>query len=276
MKNIILVPTDFSEVCNNAIKQASVTAQILKYGICLLHVINKDTRAYLDKSYLGDSAIGDMLDKKANEIHLKYKVPVETRVVEGSIFKTIGAVATEIDATLMFLGTHGKVGMQKLTGSFALKVITRSPIPVIVVHNRSSRKGFINIVMPVTSESGPMEKTKWAAFIAQQYGATIHIFQTDTVDCNVVEAAKRMNDYFKINDVKHTYNIAVRSSGFSKSVIDYATSLDADLILIMTNPDSNFKKFFLGTYDEEMIFNAPQIPVMCINPRKFKYPILER
>ena len=68
--------------------------------------------------------------------------------------------------------------------------------------------------------------------------------------------------------------IPEKSSGFSGAVIDYATSLDADLILIMTNPDANFTKFLLGTYDEEMIFNSSQIPVMCINPRKFNYQIL--
>ncbi|MDZ7775321.1 MAG: hypothetical protein U5L09_06735 [Bacteroidales bacterium] len=46
------------------------------------------------------------------------------------------------------------------------------------------------------------------------------------------------------------------------------------MIMIMTNPDSTFKTFLLGSYDEEIIFNASQIPVMCINPRKFNYKIL--
>jgi nucleotide-binding universal stress UspA family protein len=274
MNDIILVPTDFSEICDNAINQAAENAKILKYRLCLLHVINKDTWAYLNKVNLGIGAITDKLEIKASEIRSKYKLEVETKALEGSIFTTIGDVAKDINAALIYLGTHGKVGMQKLTGSFAIKVITSSPVPVIVVQKRPPRKGFKNIVLPVTSDAGPWEKTKWAVFIARQFGATIHILQTNTSDESVVEAAKLMDGYFRKNKVKHTYMIPEKSSGFSGAVIDYATSLDADMIMIMTNPDASFTKFLLGTYDEEMIFNSSQIPVMCINPRKFNYQIL--
>lgn len=274
MNDIILVPTDFSEICDNAINQAAENAKILKYRLCLLHVINKDTWAYLNKVNLGIGSITDKLETKADEIRAKYKLEVETKALEGSIFTTIGEVAKDINAALIYLGTHGKVGMQKLTGSFAIKVITSSPVPVIVVQKRPPRKGFKNIVLPVTSDAGPWEKTKWAVLIARQFGATIHIFQTSTSDDSVIEAAKLMDEYFRKNKVKHTYMIPEKSTGFSSAVINYATSLDADLILIMTNPDANFTKFLLGAYDEEMIFNSSQIPVMCINPRKFNYQIL--
>ncbi len=274
MNDIILVPTDFSEICDNAIIQAAENAKILKFKLCLLHVINKDTYAYLDKVNLGIGAITEKLEKRAAEIQSKYKVEVEIKSLEGSIFTTIGEVAKDIGANLIYLGTHGKVGMQKLTGSFALKVIASSPVPVIVVQKRPPRKGFKNIVLPVTSDAGPWEKTKWAVFIARQFNSTIHIYQTSTTDESIIEAAKLMDEYFKKNKVKHTYMIPQKSTGFSAAVLDYATSIDADLILIMTNPNASFTKFLLGTYDEEMIFNSSQIPVMCINPRKFNYQIL--
>jgi hypothetical protein len=45
--------------------------------------------------------------------------------------------------------------------------------------------------------------------------------------------------------------------------------------MIMTNPDKGFGKFLLGSYDEDIIFNTSQIPVMCINPRKFNYELLK-
>ncbi|HOW26490.1 MAG TPA: universal stress protein [Bacteroidales bacterium] len=274
MNDVILVPTDFSEICDNAINQAAENAKILKYRLYLLHVINKDTWAYLNKVNLGIGAINDKLEAKAAEVRTKYKLEVETKALEGSIFTTISEVAQDIGAALIYLGTHGKVGMQKLTGSFAIKVITSSSVPVIVVQKRPPRKGFKNIVLPITSDAGPWEKTKWAVFIARQFGATIHLFQTSTSDESVVEAAKLMDEYFRKNKVKHTYMISEKSTGFSGAVINYATSLDADMILIMTNPDASFSKFLLGTYDEEMIFNNSQIPVMCINPRKFSYQIL--
>jgi hypothetical protein len=41
--------------------------------------------------------------------------------------------------------------------------------------------------------------------------------------------------------------------------------------MIMTNPEKGFKSFLLGSYDEDIIFNTSQIPVMCINPRDFNW-----
>ena len=274
LNNIILVPTDFSEVCDNAIDHAVEAAKQLNFELHLLHVINKDTRAYLDKAILGAEAITEQLEAKANEIRKLHHIQVKTVAKEGSIFKMIPEVAKKEGTSLIYLGTHGKVGMQKLTGSFALRVVLGSPVPVIVVQKRPYDRGYKHIVLPITSEAGPWEKTKWAVFISRQFGATIHIFQINTSDDGVAQAAKVIGEYFKKNQVPHTYAISDKASGFSKQVLDYAASIKADMILIMTNPDQGFTKFLLGTYDEEMIFNSSQIPVMCINPRKFNYEIL--
>ena len=67
---------------------------------------------------------------------------------------------------------------------------------------------------------------------------------------------------------------AKRNTNFAKQVIDYATANNADLIMIMTDPDKSFTSYLLGRYDEEIIFNTSQIPVMCVNPRKFNYEVL--
>ena len=75
---------------------------------------------------------------------------------------------------------------------------------------------------------------------------------------------------FANQNIKYLVNVA-ESGDFTKNVIDYAATQNADLIMIMTNPDKNFKSFLLGSYDEELMFNIPQIPVMCINPRKYNW-----
>lgn len=274
MNNIILVPTDFSEVCYNASKQASEAARLLHYKVVLLHIINSDTKSYLKKENLGVDAIDEKLAEIAGQLKSDYGVEVEGMKVEGSIFTTIGEVAKDIKAGLVYLGTHGKVGMQKLTGSFALKVVTSSPVPVIVVQKRSFEKGYRNIILPITSEAGPWEKTKWAVFIAKQFNSKIHIFQIATSDKGISDAANMIGEYLEKNSVDHTLKVSEKAAGFSKQVLDYATAMNSDLIMIMTNPDKGFSKFLLGTYDEEMIFNTSQIPVMCINPRKFNYQIL--
>ncbi len=273
MKNIILVPTDFSEVCANAANQAAAAARSLGFNLVLLHVITKETKAYLKEENLEQAAINNKLGALADELKAQFSVIVETKAVEGNIFDVIPEVARDLGATLMFLGTHGKVGIQHLTGSFALKVIVASPCPVIVVHKRTFDRGYKNVVLPITSEAGPWEKTTWAVFLAKQFGSTIHVLLEHDAPEVVKSTARTIAAYFEKNGVAHSLKSAPKGN-FSKIVIDEATSTNADLIMIMTNPDKGFTSFLLGSYDEEIIFNSSQIPVMCINPRKFNYEIL--
>lgn len=267
MKNIILVPTDFSEVCENAMNQAIEAAKFLNYKVALLHVIDKNTKAQLKKEGQDMSSIEKRLEAIAGEIKSR-GVEADTYSKEGDIFYTIAEVAKDIGANLMYLGTHGKVGMQKLTGSFALKVVTSSPVPVVVVQKRPFEQGYRRIVLPITSDAGPWEKTKWATFIAKNFDAEIDVFQLDVPGLS--EAVEIITNHFDKNDVKYKV-IKAESSNFSKKVIDYATANVCDMIMIMTNPDKSFTKFILGSYDEEMMFNTSQIPVMCINPRKYNW-----
>jgi len=172
-------------------------------------------------------------------------------------------------ASLIFLGTHGKVGMQKITGSFALKVVTSSETPTIVIQKRPFGKGLGKIVMPITSDAGPWAKTKWAASIAKEFNSTIHIFHLPGDEME--DVITMITNHFQVNGVKFEVEAADKSGNFTKQVLDYSTAKNADMILIMTNPDKSLKSFLLGSYDEDIIFNASQIPVMCINPRDFNW-----
>ncbi len=267
MNNIILVPTDFSEVCENAMNQGVEAAKYLGYKIVLLHIIDKNTKTQLKKEGQDLSSINKRLEALAGDIRTR-GVTVEAISKEGDIFYTIGEVARDIGANLMYLGTHGKVGMQKLTGSFALKVVTSSPVPVVVVQKRPFDQGYKKIVLPITSDAGPWEKTKWASFIAKNFDAEIHLYTMDTPELK--EAVDIITNHFDKESV--SYKI-VKADGahFSKQVIDYATANLCDMVMIMTNPDKSFTKFILGSYDEEMMFNTSQIPVMCINPRRYNW-----
>ena len=267
MKSLILVPTDFSEVCDNAINQACEAAASLKYSVCLLHVLNSDSKAWMKGEGLDEGGIAYRLDELAASKQKSYDVEVNAMTREGSIFTTIAEVAAEMKASLIFLGTHCKSGIQNITGSFALKVITSAYVPVVVVQKRPFDKGYKDIVLPITSDAGPMEKTQWAAYMAKTFGARIHIFQMNE-DPAIISTVKVLEDFFSKENVPSETTIASKSGSFSKQTIDFATAKNADLILIMTSPDKGWTQFLLGAYDEEIIFNTSQIPVMCINPRK--------
>ena len=266
---IFLVPTDFSEVCTNAAHRAASLAKDFSYKVVLLHVIDKNTIGELKKEGKGPEWVDDRLRELADTLTREYVIQVETISREGDIFSTIADVGDDLKASLIFLGTHGKVGMQKITGSFALKVVLSSELPTIVIQKRPFGSGLAKIVMPITSNAGPWSKTKWAAAIAKEFNSTIEIFHIPGDDMD--DVITMITNHFQVNDVKFKVKSADKSGNFTKQVLDYATAENADMILIMTNPDKSLKTYLLGSYDEDIIFNPSQIPVMCINPRDFNW-----
>lgn len=266
---IFLVPTDFSEVCANAAKRAASLAKDFNYKVVLLHVIDRNTISELKKDKKGIESVSEKLQDLAKSLINEFVIQVEILAREGDIFSTIAEVAEELDASLIFLGTHGKVGMQKVTGSFALRVIMSSEVPTVVVQKRPLGHGISKIVMPLTSDAGPWAKTKWAAYIAKEFNCTIMVYHLPGDELE--DVITMITNHFTVNNVKFTIEAADKSSNFTKQVLDYATTENADMILILTNPDKGVKSFLLGSYDEEIIFNPSQIPVMCINPRDFSW-----
>ena len=117
INDVILIPTDFSEVCQNAIDHGASIAAVMSYRVILLHVINKDTDKYLNDENLNEDVISEKLEKIAGEASNKYNVQVEFLVKAGDLFENIKEATEKVGARLIMIGTHGKVGFQKITGS---------------------------------------------------------------------------------------------------------------------------------------------------------------
>ena len=66
-------------------------------------------------------------------------------------------IASEIDAEMVIMGTHGIKGMQKFFGSWALKVIANSKVPFIVIQEPPKKDLFENIERVLRGELLPSE-----------------------------------------------------------------------------------------------------------------------
>jgi len=274
MKDSILVPTDFSEVCNNAFNHACDLAKILGGKVIALHVVTSETKSYLDAQKLDKDALEKRLEDYVNGKKAEFEVETEGIIKEGSIFEEIDAVSKEFNSAFIVLGTHGKVGFQRLTGSYALKVVNSTEIPSIIVQKKYIEEGgYKNIVFPIKSFTENLHKAKFAVDIAKNFDATIHIvpkYETDKyAKSKVFGDVNHVQQMFEEKGVAYCKNIPAEGAGnFSKQVIDYSVINSADLIVIVTGSNASLPMF--DSADEQIIFNTSQIPVMCINPARVK------
>ncbi len=261
-KTKILVPTDFTPVAEIAAEHAVIIAKSTQDEIVLLHVVDKQNKVEDAKNKL--DSIADSIKKESN-------VNVSAAVRIGSIFEDIGDAASEIGARLIVMGTHGVKGIQHITGSYALRVITHSVIPFIIVQKKKPEAGYNNIVLPLDLSSETKQKLAISVEIAHYFKSKIHLIVPNEIDKYLVNTLKRnliyAAKYLKQREISFTTNVGKSTDGnFSKDVTDCAKSVNADLIAIMNLQENSLFGLFGSTYEQQMITNKAQIPVLIVNP----------
>lgn len=259
----ILVPTDFSKAAECALGHAITVSKTVGGEIVLLHVVAKREDAETAKSEV------ETVAKKA-EAESGIKVSGMIRV--GNIFDDIANAATETESKMIIMGTHGMKGMQYITGSYAMKVITNSKVPFIVVQLKENKTGYKNIVLPLNLSKDTKQKIQIAAEIAKYFDSKIHIVTPKETDEFLVNQLTRNISYaqrfLKENGVSFETKTDIGSGNFAKEVIKYSVAINADLVAIMKTESDGGMALFGGGFEQQLISNEAQVPVMCVNPVK--------
>jgi nucleotide-binding universal stress UspA family protein len=268
--NIILVPFDFSPVGQNAIDHAVRAAQILNFKVTILHVINRETRAVFGKEDTG-KAVEAKLKEVVKSIKAQSKISVDYLYREGSIFDVIHEVATDLKVRLMILGTHGKKGLQHLFGSYALKVISQSPVPVIVVQKRQIQNhGYKKIIFPISLYTEARQQVFYAIVTSLLFKSEILVYKqiskepADRAKLNIITG--QIEEEFRNNNVQYTIFESEKPANFAGQLLDFAVSHSGDMIMMMTDSNIENPDFNNSSWSDKLIFNLAQIPVLCINP----------
>ena len=262
----ILIPTDFTVVAQYAIEMAVPFAKLTNNDIVLLNIVKK-------ASDMPDAAA--KVELEADKISRDHGIQVTGIVREGTIFTAISEAVTELDASLVFMGTHGVKGMQKITGSWALKVIVKSKVPFIVVQSFPKKLTVDRIVFPVDYKRENREKIGWAYYVAKLFDSKVFIFRSEHSKFKLVEKNIKTNVIFtekflRSKNIRYELDMAKGEDSFARESLQYADRVDADLILITTTKGISFYDYVLGAVEENIISNEANIPVMCVNPRKSK------
>jgi nucleotide-binding universal stress UspA family protein len=255
-----IVPHDFTAVADIALQHAIATAKPLGAQIQVLHVVSKDTQ------------IPEALAQLVNIIGQfeQEGVALKPNVRIGSIFEDIGAFAAEHQAELIVMGTHGAHGWQHITGSHALKVVTSSQVPFIIVQEKAVKaSGYDSIVVPMDLHKETKQKLSIVANLAQYFKSKVHVVTPDETD-EFLRHQVRSNitfseGFFKDRGIEMT-SAVVPSSGFDKEVVKYAVSVDADLIAIMNLQRNNLFTALTSNHEQYIITNDALIPTLIVNP----------
>jgi nucleotide-binding universal stress UspA family protein len=264
----LLVPWDFTSVSDNALQHALRIAKYVNNEVRLIHIIDDNSKA----GQMKEEAEGK-LDLLVKEVKEKHGIKPSYVILEGSIFNTISKYASSNDVQMVIMGTHGVKGMQKLTGSWALKVMLGSKVPFLIVQDKpTDKKRFTDIVFPIDFKAESREKLYWAIYLGKYFSSKIHLFKPPTSDQAFLKGINtNLNfaiKFLKQNDIEYEIHTAKKASNFPKEIITLSEEIEADLILIMTTKNVTIGDFVLGVPEQYVITNSAKLPVMCVNPRE--------
>jgi nucleotide-binding universal stress UspA family protein len=264
-KKLIVVPWDFTNVAESALAHAVKIGRMVGNDICLLHIVNTGV------SVKAEGEKKALLHHVADESSKKHNLNITSHIAKGTIFTSIAEFANSNEASLVVMGTHGMKGMQKLTGSWALKVIVKSKAPFIVVQEPpTDLERYHNIVFPIDFRIENKEKMGMAIFMGKYFDSKVHILKTATGDKSLKTKINRNLNfsvkYLIQNNVEYEIH-EVPHGKLAQHTIDFAQKINADLILIVTTKNITFADYVLGASEQYIIANSSKIPVCCINPR---------
>ena len=265
MKTKLLVPTDFTNEAHSAIQHAVKIGVIVQAEVILLNVVK-------DKSEI-PTATTKLKEEENWAKTVNDQIDVHSIVRIGNIFDDIGDAASELGVSLIIMGTHGASGWQKLTGSYALKVITNSSVPFIVVQDQlMNDTGYDSIVVPLDLNNETKQKLEMVASIAHYFDSEVHLitpnesdeFLSNKLKANRIWAAK----YLKGKNVKFTSQIVDDGDNLLEGVFKLSKKVEADLIAIMNLQKNSLMGVLGSSYQQEIIANKAKVPVLCLNPLK--------
>jgi nucleotide-binding universal stress UspA family protein len=138
----ILVAVDFGETSNRALKWAIDLAKPLGAEIIVVHAYELPVYGFPEGALVVSADVATRLATGAQAaldalvaLHANDGVKIRGVLREGTVAEEINAVADQVSADLIVVGTHGHRGVKRFfLGSVAERVVRTSTRPVVTVH----------------------------------------------------------------------------------------------------------------------------------------------
>ena len=292
----ILCPTDFSMFSARAVRHAGALAQRFGARLTVLHVwapyatsplhapatiaSNWELRTRIDDEMRAfvESAVHD-------------SATVKTVVREGEPWREIQAMAEQLPADLLVMGTHGRGGFEHLLlGSVTEKILRRAPCPVLSVCHEEGRTweapGLIRRILCATDLSASSNPAmKFALALAQEHKATlilVHVVEAlapsgdpDYLVMPETEALRQRIESLARNRLSRTTLLNPRTGckivrrvvggRAHREILRLAVEESADMIVMGARPHATLAHAVFGSTSQHVVREAT-CPVLTVRP----------
>lgn len=273
MKKII-VPIDFSEHSEFALKAAAQLAKKYNAELLALHMLEMSDimlTASEGEQYQKAVFFFKLAEQKFETFLAKpylQDIKVVPIVKHFKVFSEVNDVAKEEAADLIVMGSHGVSGFKEFfVGSNTERVVRNAEIPVLVVKHELVNINFDQVLFATNFDEENVEPYLKASRLFEKLGSKLTLLYVNLPNENFkssVEIENKIAEFLttahgnldKLNSVAYHADYTVE-----QGILNYANKIGADLIAIPTHGRKGVTHFFAGSIGED-IANHSELPVM--------------
>lgn len=279
MKNI-LVPVDFSQSSENALRVAAKLAKKNNAKILSLHVVelaeslfgtgqfNVDNEEIVFFMKLAKKKFQEFLDKD----FLK-GVDIDHDIEVGSTTFAINDIVEKNNIDLIVMGSQGVSGLEEvMIGSNTEKVVRHSEIPVLVVKKDIKDFDFKKVLFATNFDLKNVKDYNKAKEFADSFGAQMKLVYIN-MPGNQFYSSSEIKDHMRkfLNEVEiplNNENVKIYNDySIQEGVLNASRFEKFDLIAMPTHGRKGLSHFFNGSIGEDVV-NHSDIPVITFKINK--------
>ncbi|WP_435415434.1 universal stress protein [Polaribacter aestuariivivens] len=273
MKKIV-VPVDFSNHSENALKTAAQLAKKTNAPIIALHMLDlQEVNLAESPSYQQEKAVFFLkIAEKRFKTFLEKEYLKEVKVVpiikHYKVFSEVNVVAKEVGAELIIMGSHGVSGLKEFfMGSNTEKVVRYSEIPVLVIKNELHDVNFKDIVFATDFSEESIPAFKEMLKTLDLFKAKKHILYVNLPNENFKTTAEMdalahqflMKAEGNIDRLINVHFVCERS--IEQGILNFSNAIGADLISTATHGRKGLSHIFSGSISEDLS-NHSALPII--------------
>lgn len=268
MKKII-VPTDFSEEAENALRVAADISRENDGEIFLLHLL--DLPLHLSNNAGGQLPeavfFQRLAQKKFNKLlaqdFLK-GVKIHGDVETGAAYSGIMDTVERYNADLIVMGSHGADGIKdRYIGSNVEKVVRNSEVPVLVIKDRKERLEVNDLVFATDLNPHSINVLKEANDFATKTNCKLHLVYINTPSrfLTTRQAQNKIKEYLEVTDIEPADFNIYNAKSIEKGVFNFVQDTKGDIIALGIKGRRGLSHFFNGSKSGDMV-NRSTVPVI--------------
>ncbi len=262
----ILIPTDFSDHAEYALKVAAQIARKNNGEIILLHMLELPHQAgdaigsghnIPELMFFKNAAI-KKLEDLMEEDYLD-GITVSEVIQFEMAFDGIMKISQKNDVDLIVMGSHGANGFKEMfIGSNAEKVVRNSDVPVLIIKKEQNDFQVNDFVFASDFADEIKKPFQKVVGFANKFDATLHLVMINTPNnfkstAEAEDIMKKFVSEFKVNKYEtHLYS----DTNVEKGILNFSNSIDADLIGMSTHGRKGLAHFFNGSISEDLVNHA--------------------